>query len=67
MKHKVVDSIVNRGNDIAQKYQYNGKELQDEFGIGWYAYQARNYDTTLGRWFNVDSLPDFKLDQTPYL
>lgn len=30
-------------------YKYNGKELQDELGLGWYDYQARNYDPALGR------------------
>jgi hypothetical protein len=26
------------------KYLYNGKELQDDFDLGWYDYGARFYD-----------------------
>lgn len=38
------------------KYKYNGKEFQDELGLDWYDYEARNYDPAIARWVVPDPL-----------
>src|SRR5690625_4027349 len=48
-------------------YKYNGFEYQDELGLGWYDYLARNYDPALGRWMNVDPLAEMSRKTSPYV
>jgi RHS repeat-associated protein len=47
-------------------YKYNGKELQNEFGVEMYDFGARNYDSALGRWMNVDPLAEKMRRHSPY-
>jgi len=47
-------------------YKYNGKELQNEFGVEMYDFGARNYDPALGRWMNVDPLEEKMRRHSPY-
>ena len=48
------------------KYQYNEKELNQDFGLDWNDYGARFYDPALARWTAVDPLADKYLRWTPY-
>lgn len=40
------------------KYQYNGKELNEELGLNWMDYEARYYDPAIGRFGQIDPLAD---------
>jgi RHS repeat-associated protein len=67
MVHRGYNSVVSaNANSQGEKYQYNGKELNEELGLNWLDYGARNYDASLGRWMNIDPLAEKYYNNTPY-
>jgi RHS repeat-associated protein len=48
------------------KFQYNGKEKQEEFGLHWNDYGVRFYDPQLARWHAVDPLAGLYFNESPY-
>jgi RHS repeat-associated protein len=53
LQHKGYNNVV---NGTEHPYKYNGKEHNQELGLNWYDYGARNYQPDLGRWMNLDHL-----------
>jgi len=54
------------GNAQAQKYKYNGKELQDELGLNVIAMDYRQYDSAIGRFYSPDVLSELAYSISPY-
>ena len=48
------------------KYQYNEKEWNDDFGLGWNDYGARMYDPAMSRWVAVDPFAYKYFTYSPY-
>ena len=51
---------------VANKYRYQGKELQAELGLDLYDFHARQYDPLLGRMTSVDPLAASFDGMSPY-
>ncbi|MEZ4826283.1 MAG: DUF6443 domain-containing protein [Bacteroidia bacterium] len=47
-------------------YQYSGKELQADHGLGWIDFGARMYMPEAGRWNGVDGLGEIYAKVSPY-
>ncbi|WP_075344677.1 RHS repeat-associated core domain-containing protein [Tenacibaculum agarivorans] len=68
MKYRGYNEVVSSlGNSTAQKFGLGRKELNDELGLEWYDFGARNYDVALGRWMNIDPLAENYSSTSPYV
>jgi RHS repeat-associated protein len=52
------------GGSSTNEELYNGKELTDSHGLGWYHYGARYYDVAVARWTSMDPADEF---HSPYV
>ncbi len=53
-------------NGADHPYGFNGKEEQNELGLQWLDFGARNYEPALGRWMNLDPLAEQMRRHSPY-
>jgi RHS repeat-associated protein len=55
-----------RENSLANQYQFNGKELQDELSLSWLDFGARMYMSDVSRWVAIDPLSEHMRRNSPY-
>jgi RHS repeat-associated protein len=55
-----------KDNSPVNRFEYNGKELDNEFGLNWLDYGARQYDAATGRWSVIDPLSEASRRWSPY-
>ena len=63
LKHKGYNNVI---NGTHHPYGFGGKEENDELGLEWLDFGARNYDPALGRWMNLDPLAEDMRRHSPY-
>ncbi len=54
LKHKGYNELADYSATNKYKYAYGGKELNDELGLDWYDFHARQYDPSIGRMLQMD-------------
>jgi RHS repeat-associated protein len=60
-------ALPNENDTYQNRYLYNGKEYQDDFGLNWYDYGARFYDPQIARWHSVDPMAERYINESPYV
>ena len=50
----------------SQQYKYGGKELDEVHGLNWYDFEARYYDSAIGRFHMMDPLCEKYYSVSPY-
>ena len=67
LAHKGYNEVQNSTNK-GEDYKFNGKELNDEFDLGWYDFGARPYMPDINRTPTIDPLAEdpTQIDKSPY-
>ncbi|QTE24565.1 hypothetical protein [Polaribacter cellanae] len=50
--------VSSNGNSTAQKFGFQGQELQEDLNLNWSSFKWRNADPAIGRFFNIDPLAE---------
>jgi RHS repeat-associated protein len=67
LQHKGYNNVVSaNGNSTAEKFKYQGQELEEELGKNTYAYQWRDYDPAIGRFNKIDRFAEKYDPVSPY-
>ncbi len=67
LKHKGYNDVTSSiGNSKAEMFSFGGKELSEELNLNTIDFGERNYNPSLGRWFNIDPFAEFMRKQSPY-
>ena len=54
-------------SERSYKYKYNGKELQEEFGLNVYDYDVRVYEPAAPHFWQIDPMAEEYYDTSPYV
>ena len=57
---------LNTPSVLDNKYTFNGKEYNDDFGLNWNDYGARFYDPVIGKWNGFDAMAEAYQSMSPY-
>jgi RHS repeat-associated protein len=67
LKHKGYNNVVSsNGNSTAQKFKFEGVELEEALGYDSYEMDFRHYDPALGRFTVIDPMAEERNWLTPY-
>ncbi|RKN75916.1 RHS repeat domain-containing protein [Ulvibacterium marinum] len=67
LKHQGYNDVISpNGNSTAQKWKFQGVELEESLGLDFYEMDFRNYNPAIGRFISIDPLAEERDWLTPY-
>jgi RHS repeat-associated protein len=62
LKHKGYNNVISsNGNSVAQKFGYNGKELEESLGLNLLEMDYRSYDPAIAKWISIDPVTHYSM------